>query len=64
MSTQNYQVFWQEALKQLSEEYKSNGKEDEFKIWFKMDYVEDHDNVIVVNVPSEFFTYNLELSGS
>lgn len=54
MSSQNYQVFWQEALKQLSEEYISKGKEDEFKIWFKMDYVEDHDNSIVVNVPSDF----------
>lgn len=63
MSTQNYQVFWQEALKQLSEEYKSNGKEDEFKIWFKMDYVEDHDNVIVVNVPSEFLKIQMMSRG-
>lgn len=63
MSSQNYQVFWQEALKQLSEEYKSNGKEDEFKIWFKMDYVEDHDNVIVVNVPSEFLKIQMMSRG-
>lgn len=63
MSSQNYQVFWQEALKQLNEEYKSNGKEDEFKIWFKMDYVEDHDNVIVVNVPSEFLKIQMMSRG-
>ena len=54
MSNQNYKIFWQEALKQLNDEYKSIGKEDEFNIWFKLDYVEDESNVIKVNVPSEF----------
>lgn len=54
MSNQNYQVFWQEAYKQLNEEYKSKGQEDQFKIWFKIEYIEDYDNIIVVNVPSDF----------
>lgn len=54
MSNQNYKVFWQEVLNQLEEEYKSNGKEDEFKIWFKMEYESDEKNVIKVNVPSAF----------
>lgn len=54
MSSQNYQVFWQEAYKQLNEEYKNKGQEDQFKIWFKIEYIEDYDNIIVVNVPSDF----------
>lgn len=54
MSNQNYKIFWQEALKQLNDEYKSNGKEDDFNIWFRLEYVEDESNIIKVNVPSEF----------
>lgn len=54
MSSQNYRIFWQEALKQINDEYIASGKEDEFKIWFKIEYVEDNGNVIIANVPSEF----------
>ncbi|MBQ0003086.1 MAG: chromosomal replication initiator protein DnaA [Treponema sp.] len=54
MSNQNYKVFWQEVFKQLEEEYKSNGKEEEFQIWFKMEYESDEKNTIKVNVPSTF----------
>lgn len=54
MSNQNYQIFWTQALNLLREEYIKENKEDEFKIWFKMEYVEDENNVIRVNVPSAF----------
>lgn len=54
MSNKNYQPFWDEALKQICEEYKQKGNEDEFNIWFKLDYIEDESNVIKTKVPSEF----------
>lgn len=54
MSEQNYRAFWDEALHQIHEEYKQNGQEDYFKIWFKMEYVEDTLTEITVSVPSEF----------
>ena len=54
MSEQNYRAFWDEALHQIHEEYKSNGQEDDFKIWFKMEYVRDSLTEITVSVPSEF----------
>jgi chromosomal replication initiator protein len=54
MSEQNYRVFWEEALKQIHDEYKSKGLEDEFSIWFKMEYVEDTLSTITVSIPSEF----------
>lgn len=54
MSEQNYRAFWDEALKQIHDEYKEKGQENEFKIWFKMDYVEDNLSQITVAVPSEF----------
>ena len=41
MSEQNYRAFWDEALKQIHDEYKLKGLESEFKLWFNMEYVED-----------------------
>lgn len=54
MSEQNYRVFWEEALNQIHADYKSKGLENEFKLWFNMDYVEDTLSAITVSVPSEF----------
>ena len=54
MSEQNYRVFWEEALKQIHEEYKNKGQENDFNLWFKMEYVEDTLNEITVSVPSDF----------
>lgn len=54
MSEQNYKIFWDEALNQLHEEYKQAGRENEFIIWFKMDYVEDTIDSITVSVSSDF----------
>ena len=54
MSKQIYRAFWDEALKLIHEEYKNNNKEDEFNLWFKMNYIEDNDTEIKVEVPSEF----------
>ncbi|MCH5295668.1 MAG: chromosomal replication initiator protein DnaA [Treponema sp.] len=54
MSEQNYKAFWDEAIKQIHEEYKLKNKEEEFKLWFNVDYVEDTQNEITVSAPSEF----------
>ena len=54
MSEQNYQAFWTEVLNLIHEEYKAKGQEDEFKLWFNMEYVKDTLTEITVAVPSEF----------
>lgn len=54
MSEQNYKAFWDEALKQIHEEYKSQGQEDQFSLWFNMTYLEDSISEITVTVPSSF----------
>ncbi len=54
MSEQNYQAFWNEVLNIIHEEYKQKGQENEFKLWFNMEYVEDTLSEITVEVPSEF----------
>ncbi len=54
MSKQNYLPFWEEALKLIHEEYKEQGKEDEFNLWFNMNYIGDEGTEITVEVPSEF----------
>lgn len=54
MSEQIYKSIWDEALNQIHEEYKANGQENEFILWFKMDYVEDTMSDITVSVPSQF----------
>ncbi len=54
MGKQNYKAFWDEALKQIHDEYSEKGLEDEFKIWFNMEYVEDTLTEITVAVRSVF----------
>lgn len=55
MDIWNYNVFWQEALSQIHEEYKTNGKEQEFQLWFTFEFVESRDKKILASVPSAFF---------
>ncbi len=54
MGNQNYKAFWEEAFAQLREEYKKDGKEVDFNLWFNMEYVEDNQDEITVSVPSKF----------
>lgn len=53
--SENFRAFWDEALRQIGEEYKNNNQESDFKLWFNMEYVSDEGNEITVNVPSAFF---------
>lgn len=55
MDNWNYTIFWQEAISQIHDEYKANGKEQEFVLWFTFDYVESKEKTIVTAVPSAFF---------
>lgn len=54
MSEQNYKEFWQFALDKIHEEYKNIGQENEFLLWYKIEYIEDTLDTITVSVPSEF----------
>src|SRR5574344_2801119 len=63
MSDQNYHEFWQEALNQIHEEYKSAGQENEFLLWFNLDYVEDTLSTITVAVASEFMWHLMQSKG-
>ncbi|WP_308692932.1 chromosomal replication initiator protein DnaA [uncultured Treponema sp.] len=63
MSEQNYRAFWDEALKQIHDEYKLKGLESEFKLWFNMEYVEDTIETITVSVPSDFMWISMVNKG-
>lgn len=54
MDEQQFKVFWDEALKQIEEQYKINGKTDDFKLWFNMNFVKSSGTDITVSVPSNF----------
>ncbi len=53
--SENFRECWDEALRQIREQYVSRKLEDDFKLWFNMVYVGDTGNEITVNVPSAFF---------
>ena len=59
MSEHNYQAFWEEALNQIHQEYAAKGEENEFQIWFNMEYVEDTLNEITVSVASDFMWFKM-----
>lgn len=54
MSEQNYKDFFEEAMNQIHEEFKSSGNENEFILNFKFSYIEDTLSEIKVSVPSKF----------
>ena len=54
MSENNYKEIWIEAFSQLRNQYKENDRENEFNLWFNLEYVEDQGNEITTAVPSEF----------
>ena len=54
MSEQNYKEVFEEVMNQIRDEYKSAGKENDFTLFFKLDYIEDTISEIKVSVPSKF----------
>ena len=64
MSENIYKEFWQFSMKELAEEYKKNGQENEFKLWFNIEYIEDTINTINVSVPSDFLWQQMVKKGN
>lgn len=54
MSDNNYKEIWNEALSQIENQYKKEERENEFKLWFNLEYVHDNGNSITAAVASEF----------
>lgn len=54
MGEQNYKAFWDEALNEIENEYKSQNNEQEFLLWYNLEYIEDTISEITVEVPSAF----------
>ena len=51
-------------MKVLHDLYKSQNNEDEFKLWFNMNYVEDTIDTITVSVASSFLKLKMEQKGN
>lgn len=64
MSNTKYSEVWQYALDQIHQIYKKDGLDDDFKLWFNMQYVEDNQNVITVSVASEFMWQTMLKKGN
>ena len=54
MEKEYYKAAFEFAMEELKKEYKSKNNEDEFTIWFNMNYVEDSVDTITVSVASSF----------
>lgn len=64
MSERIYEEAWEYTMKVLHDLYKSQNKEDEFKLWFNMNYVEDTIYTITVSVASSFLQQTMQKKGN
>lgn len=64
MSERIYEEAWEYTMKVLRDLYKSQNKEDEFKLWFNMNYVEDTIDTITVSVASLFLQQSMQKKGN
>ena len=64
MSERIYAEIWEYTMKVLHDLYKSQNNEDEFRLWFNMDYVEDTIDTITVSVASSFLKLKMEQKGN
>ena len=64
MSEKIYEEAWLYTMNELKKEYESQNKEDQFKIWFNMHYVEDTIDSVTVSVSSNFLKTSMEKKGS
>ncbi len=51
MAEWNYEIFWKEAMEQIRGEL----EEQEFAMWFNLEYQRSTENEIVISVPSSFY---------
>ena len=63
MAKELHKEAFQYAMTELRKEFKEKNNEDEFTIWFKMNYVEDSVNTITVSVVSNFMKTMLNSKG-
>ena len=63
MSNQNYKEFFDEAINQIHQEMISLNQEDDFKLWFNLEYIDDSLLQINVSVPSEFMWKQITSKG-
>ncbi len=64
MSEQNYKDFFEEAMNQIQQEYVSRGMENDFKLYFNFEYVEDTISEITLSVASEFMWNRMVSKGN
>lgn len=64
MSERIYEEAWEYTMKVLHDLYKSQNKEDEFKLWFNMNYIEDTIDTITVSVASSFLQQTMQKKGN
>ena len=60
MSTFDYSDFWNEAYRLLHEEFAAAQKEQEFILWFNIEYVSSVQGIITLSVPSAFIRDQLQ----
>ncbi|MBQ9237851.1 MAG: chromosomal replication initiator protein DnaA [Treponema sp.] len=63
METETYRAIFNRALEEIHDEYKEKNKEDDFKLYFNLTYINDHQNTIAVSVPSEFLWQQMTSKG-
>ncbi len=54
MSASDYSVFFDEAMRQISEEFANAGKSQEFLLWFRICFISFDNNKITLGVPTNF----------
>ncbi len=64
MSEKLHEEAWNYTMQALHDEYKKNGKEDEFTLWFKMKYVDATIDTITVSFPSAFLLTAIQKRGN
>ncbi|WP_304222845.1 chromosomal replication initiator protein DnaA [Gracilinema caldarium] len=57
MAVWDYEIFWKEAMSQIKEEL----EEQEFVMWFNIQYLRSEENTIVIGVPSSFYRDQVKL---
>ena len=63
MAKELFKEAFQYAMKELEIEFKAKNNEEEFSLWFKMNYVEDSIDSITVSVPSDFMKTMISSKG-
>lgn len=54
MSEFLYKEIWQETLKEIHNDFKNNNQENQFLLWYNLEYIEDTIDSITVGVSSDF----------